>query len=153
MRSPLGVFKLTDRMIPSSPGKTCITLQQTTGFGGEVLKDPFKVADFQIFEILLHFERNCCPGRYSPRNRFQKWAVNCWDVRQVFELFFLSPIKAPGGKLTEDLLRRQWFCIRGKGSFISLGTFLKGLEFIFASISHVTVHNNLSVCVRDPMTL
>ena len=55
--------------------------------------------------------------------------------------------------MTEDLPRRQWFCITGKGSFISLGTFVKGLEFIFGSISHVTVHNISSVSVRDLMTL
>ena len=68
-------------------------------------------------------------------------------------MFFSSPIKTPGGNLTDDLPRRKWFGVRGKGSFISLGTFVRGLEFVFASISHVTVQNISSVRIRDPMTL
>ena len=153
MRSPKDVFNLTDRTIPSVPGKTWMTLAK--GQRPRVVKSSgihTKPSTCKFFDVLCHLQPTCWVGKYSHRKRFQKWVAICCDERQFFERFFSLPMKTQGDKLTDEP-RRKWFGVSGKGSFISYGTFVRVLEFMLASISQETVFRISSVKDLEPMTL
>ena len=62
-------------------------------------------------------------------------------------------MKTQEDKLMIGRPRRKRFGVSGKGSFISYGTFVRGLEFMLASISQETVLRISSVKFLGPMTL
>ena len=103
MRSPKDVFNLTDRTIPSVPGKTWITLakgQRPRGVKSSRIHT--KSSTCKFFDVLCHLQRTCWVGKYSRRKRFQKWVAICCDERQLFERFFSLPMKTQGDKLTDE---------------------------------------------------
>ena len=154
MRSPKDVFNLTDRTVPFVPGKTWMTLAKgQRPRGVKPSRIHTKSSNCKFFDVLCHLQRTCWVGKYSRRKRFQKWVAICCDERQLFERFFSLPMKTQGDKLTDERPRRKWLGVSGKRSFISYGTFVRGLEFMLASISQETVFRISSVEVLEPMTL
>ena len=153
-RSPNDVFSLTDLTIPSMTGKTWMTLakgQRPRGVKSSRIHT--KSSTCKFFDVLRYLHRTCWVGKYSRRKRFQKWYAICCDERQPFERFYFLPMKTQGDKLTDERPRRKWFGVSGKGSFMSYGTFVRGLEYMLASISQETVLRISSVKVLEPMTL
>ena len=101
-RSPNDVVSLTDRTIPSVPGKTWMTLakgQRSRGVKSSRIHT--KSSTCKFFDVLCHLHRTCWVGKYSRRKRFQKWVAICCDERQPFERFFSLPMKTQGNKLTD----------------------------------------------------
>ena len=71
-RSPIDVFSLTDRTIPSVSGKTWMTLakgQRPRGVKSSRIHNKSSACKF--FDVLCHLHRTCWVGKYSRRKRFQ----------------------------------------------------------------------------------
>ena len=56
-------------------------------------------------------------------------------------------------KINSGSAEKKWFGVRGSGLLMSFEVYVRGREFMLASISQVKVDNVSCVSVLDPMTL
>ena len=100
---------------------------------------------------LFHFCRRSKVGKYSFKNRFQKWFATFWTSFQELKDSGLSvSSKTMGGMFANGRCRRKWFGVRCSSFSGWSLTWVSGREFNNSSVSAKIVMKNSSVNFWDP---